>query len=128
MAWDVLSGVTKTAWDVMSGVTKTAWDVLSGVANLCGMFSPGWHKMAWDGLSRDVLSGSLHLIMFSGVTWKMNHCMRKPVLLDLKSWISQVDLSYACADPEKGYGVRTPLENHKFYRFLVKSAFGLHTP
>ena len=23
MAWDVLSGVTKTAWDVMSGVTKT---------------------------------------------------------------------------------------------------------
>ena len=58
MAWDVLSGVTKTAWDVMSGVTKTAWDVLSGVANLCGMFCPGWQKMAWDVLSRDVLSGS----------------------------------------------------------------------
>ena len=58
MAWDVLSGATKMAWDVMSGVTKTAWDVLSGVANLCGMFCPGWQKMAWDVLSRDVLSGS----------------------------------------------------------------------
>ena len=58
MAWDVMSGVTKTAWDVMSGVTKTAWDVLSRVANLCGMFCPGWQKMAWDVLSRDVLSGS----------------------------------------------------------------------
>ena len=53
MAWDVMSGVTKTAWDVMSTVTKTAWDVLSGVANLCGMFCPGCQKMAWD-----VLSGS----------------------------------------------------------------------
>ena len=61
MAWDVMSGVTKTAWDVMSGVTKTAWDVLSGVANLCGMFCPGCQKMAWDVLSRDVLSGSLFL-------------------------------------------------------------------
>ena len=59
MAWDVMSGVTKTAWDVMSGATKTAWDVLSGVANLCGMFCPGCQKMAWDVLSRDVLSGSL---------------------------------------------------------------------
>ena len=59
MAWDVMSGVTKTAWDVISGVTKTAWDVLSGVANLCGMFCPGCQKMAWDVLSRDVLSGSL---------------------------------------------------------------------
>ena len=58
MAWDVMSGVTKTAWDVMSGVTKTACDVLSGVANLCGMFCPGWQKMTWDVLSRDVLSGS----------------------------------------------------------------------
>ena len=58
MAWDVMSGVAKTAWDVMSGVTKTAWDVLSGVANLCGMFCPGCQKMAWDVLSRDVLSGS----------------------------------------------------------------------
>ena len=58
MAWDVMSGVTKTAWDVMSGVTKTAWDVLSGAPNLCGMFCPGWQKMAWDVLSRDVLSGS----------------------------------------------------------------------
>ena len=57
MAWDVLSGATKTAWDVLSGVTKTAWDVLSGVANLCGMFCPGCQKMAWDVLSRDVLSG-----------------------------------------------------------------------
>ena len=46
------------AWDVMSGVTKTAWDVLSGVANLCGMFGPGCQKMAWDVLSQDVLSGS----------------------------------------------------------------------
>ena len=60
MAWDVMSGVTKTAWDVMSGATKTAWDVLSGVANLCGMFCPGCQKMAWDVLSRDVLSGSRH--------------------------------------------------------------------
>ena len=59
LAWDVMSRVTKTAWDVMSGVTKTAWDVLSGVAYLCGMFCPGWQKMAWDVLSRDVLSGSL---------------------------------------------------------------------
>ena len=59
MAWDVLYGVTKTAWDVMSGATKTAWDVLSGVTNLCGMFCPGYQKMAWDVLSRDVLSGSL---------------------------------------------------------------------
>ena len=46
------------AWDVMSGVTKTVWDVLSGVANLCGMFCPGCKKMAWDVLSRDVLSVS----------------------------------------------------------------------
>ena len=58
MTWDVMSGLTKTAWDVMSGVTKTAWDVMSGVANLCGMFCPGCQKMAWDVLSRDVLSGS----------------------------------------------------------------------
>ena len=58
MAWDVMSGVTKMAWDVMSGVKKTAWDVLSGVANLCGMFCPGCKNMAWDVLSRDVLSGS----------------------------------------------------------------------
>ena len=58
MAWDVLSGVTKTAWDVMSWVTKIAWDVLSGVANLCEMFCPGWQKMAWDVLSLDALSGS----------------------------------------------------------------------
>ena len=60
-----MSGVTKMAWDVMSGVTKTVWDVLSGVANLCGMFCPGCKKMAWDVLSRDVLSSSrlkhLHL-------------------------------------------------------------------
>ena len=46
------------AWDAMSGATKTVWDVLSGVANLCGMFCPGCKKMAWDVLSRDVLSGS----------------------------------------------------------------------
>ena len=56
--WGVMSGVAKLAWDVMSGVTKTAWDVLSGMAYLCGMFCPGWQKMAWDVLSRDVLSGS----------------------------------------------------------------------
>ena len=55
MAWDVMSGVTKMAWDFMSGVTKTAW-----VANLCGMFCRGSKKMAWDVLSRDVLSGSLN--------------------------------------------------------------------
>ena len=58
MAWDVMSGVTKTAWDVLSGAAKTAWDVLSGVANLCGMFCQGWKKLAWDVLSRNVLSGS----------------------------------------------------------------------
>ena len=61
MAWDVLSAVTQTAWDVMSGATKTAWEVLSGVANLCGMFCPGCQKMAWDVLSRDVLSGSIYV-------------------------------------------------------------------
>ena len=55
-AWDVLSGAANMAWDVLSGVTKTTWDVLSGVANRCGMFCPGWQKMAWDFLSRDVLS------------------------------------------------------------------------
>ena len=55
MAWDVMFGVTKT---VMSGVTKTAWDDLSGVANLCGMFCRGCQKLAWDILSRDILSGS----------------------------------------------------------------------
>ena len=49
------------AWDVLSGVTKTAWDVLAGVANLCGMFCPGCQKMAWDVLSGDVLSSS-HII------------------------------------------------------------------
>ena len=65
MAQDVMSGVTKMAWDGMSGVTKTAWDVLSGVANLCGMFCPGCKKMAWDVLSRDVLSGSrMDVIVF----------------------------------------------------------------
>ena len=42
---------------------KTAWDVLSGVANLCGMFCPGCKKMAWDVLSRDVLSGSLEPVL-----------------------------------------------------------------
>ena len=46
MAWDVMSGVTKTAWDVLSEVAKTARDVLSVLANLCGMFCPGWQKMA----------------------------------------------------------------------------------
>ena len=42
--------------------------------------------------------------------WKMNNCMKKKNLsfgidftVDLKIWISQVDLSYTCADPE-GYG------------------------
>ena len=59
MAWDVMSGVTKTAWDVLCGVTKTVWDVLSRMANLCGMFCPGCQKMAWDVLSQDVLSGFL---------------------------------------------------------------------
>ena len=46
--------------------------------------------------------------------WKMNNCMKKtPVLrdwlyCDLKNWISQVDLSYTCADPE-GYGGPGPI-------------------
>ena len=41
--------------------------------------------------------------------WKMNNCMKKNLsfgigfTVDLKIWISQVDLPYACADPE-GYG------------------------
>ena len=41
--------------------------------------------------------------------WKMNNCMKKNLsfgidfTVDLKIWISQVDLSYTCADPE-GYG------------------------
>ena len=64
MAWDVMSGVTKTAWDVMSGVTKTTWDVLSGVANPFGMFCPECQKMAWDVLSRDVLSGSRAMVFY----------------------------------------------------------------
>ena len=58
MAWDVMSGETKTVWDVMSRETKIAWDVLSGVANLCGMFCLGCQKMAWD-----VLSGSPHIVV-----------------------------------------------------------------
>ena len=49
----------------MSGVTKTAWDDLSGVANLCGMFCPGCKKMAWDVLSRDVLSSSQGIHMYN---------------------------------------------------------------
>ena len=44
------------AWDVLSGVTKTTWEVLSGLANQCRMFCPGCQKMAWDVLSQDVLS------------------------------------------------------------------------
>ena len=40
--------------------------------------------------------------------WKMNNCMKNlsfgiGFTVDLKIWISQVDLPYACADPE-GYG------------------------
>ena len=76
MAWDVMSGVTKTAWDVMSGATKTAWDVLSGVANLCGMFCPGCQKMAWDVLSRDVLSqdDDVTSVHSQKMSIKMLHC------------------------------------------------------
>ena len=65
--------------------------------------------------------------------WKMNNCMKKNLsfgigfTVDLKIWISQVDLSYACADPE-GYGGPDHLENQKFYRFQMKLAFGPHTP
>ena len=66
MAWDVLSGAAKMAWDVLSVVTKTAQDVLSGVANRCGMFCPGWQKMAWDVLSRDVLSYILNTLICEG--------------------------------------------------------------
>ena len=73
MAWDILSGAAKMAWDVLSGVTKTAWDVLSGVANRCGMFCPGWQKMAWDVLSRDVLSYILQTLqMWSSRLWEAN--------------------------------------------------------
>ena len=41
--------------------------------------------------------------------WKMNNCMKKTLsfgigfTVDSKIWISQVDLPYACTDPE-GYG------------------------
>ena len=69
MAWDVLSRVAKMAWDVLSGVTKTAWDVLSGVANRCGMFCPGWQKMAWDVLSRDVLSYIRRKFVYDNTTF-----------------------------------------------------------
>ena len=55
------------AWDVMSGVTKTAWDVLSGVATLCRIFCTWCKKLAWDVLSRDVLSGS-HSPVFRQMT------------------------------------------------------------
>ena len=34
-------------------------------------------------------------------------------------------LQYMCRS-RGGIGVRTPLENHKFYRFLYKLAFGLN--
>ena len=47
----------------LSGVAKTAWDVLSGVAKRCGMFCPGCQKMAWDVLSRDVLSYILYKLL-----------------------------------------------------------------
>ena len=53
MAWDVMSGVTKTAWDVMSGVTKTAWDVLTGWQIFVGCFVRGvkkWHGMFCPGM------------------------------------------------------------------------------
>ena len=64
----------------MSRVTKTAWDVMSGVANLCGMFCTGWQKMAWDVLSRDVLSGShlkvMHFgkVYFAPLLLSFGHC------------------------------------------------------
>ena len=53
MAWDVMSGVTKTACDVMSRVTKTAWDVLSGWQIFVGCFVWGvkkWHGMFCPGM------------------------------------------------------------------------------
>ena len=81
MAWDVVSVVTKMAWDVMSGVTKTVWDVLSGVANLCGMFCPGCKKMAWDVLSRDVLSGSRIRVQTLLYVWLEGKTMREPPFL-----------------------------------------------
>ena len=71
MAWDVLSGAAKMALDVLSGVTKTAWDDLSGVANRCGMFCPGWQKMAWDVLSRDVLSYILNFLISEQLVQKV---------------------------------------------------------
>ena len=37
---------------------KNSMGCLPGVVNLCGIFSLGCQKMAWDVLSRDVLSGS----------------------------------------------------------------------
>ena len=41
MAWDVMSGVTKTAWDVLTG-GKSLWDVLSRVSkNGMGCFVLG---------------------------------------------------------------------------------------
>ena len=94
MTWDVMSGLIKTAWDVMSGLTKTAWDVMSGVANLCGMFCPGWQKMAWDVLSRDVLSGSHCLLLESKQTqiyMKWAPCV-KTCLWHLQTTKTQISL------------------------------------
>ena len=117
MAWDVMSGVTKTAWDVMSGVTKTAWDVLSGVANLCGMFCPGCQKMAWDVLSRDVLSGSrpgrklTKTLCFSGNVMGTETCPYR---------VLDVNLSRLCAFQEMLWVQRhVPTVSwmwHNFYR------------
>ena len=30
------------AWEVMSGLTKTVWDVMSGMTKQHGMLCPGW--------------------------------------------------------------------------------------
>ena len=60
-------------------VTKTAWDVLSVVANLCGMFCPGCKKMAWDVLSRDVLSDSRAIRLYYPL-WAICGCYEYLVL------------------------------------------------
>ena len=108
MAWDVMSGVTKTAWDVMSGATKTAWDVLSGVANLCGMFCPGCQKMAWDVLSRDVLSGSRYnnicnkLLQANAPTYRVQTFL-------IKCTLNGYIRSYLSAEFQRGLGWSRPL-------------------
>ena len=62
--------------------------------------------------------------------WKMNNCMKKPVLRDwLYCWLGYRKWMYHThARIQRGMGGPDHLENHKFYRFQLKLAFGPHTP